>query len=102
MAIVPAVVEMRSILASGALGKPLHLSFRCHGNFGFLKAQHSHWVREDCGGGVFSAVGTHYTDLCRHLTVRAPKLETSAPSSSDLDACPRGVHAVLPIGRASR
>ena len=65
---VPAVVKAREILASGDLGSVLHVSFRVCGNFSFLtKGKHSHWAEREHGGGVFSAVGTHFVDLSRHL-----------------------------------
>eukprot|EP00965_Chrysotila_dentata_P174004 5744155-Pleurochrysis_carterae.AAC.4 len=69
---VPAVQHIKQLLASGELGAPLHFSFRCLGNFGFLAdgATYSHWVTREGGGGVFSAVGTHFVDLTRYLTGR--------------------------------
>ena len=64
----PAVVKLRELLSSGELGSPLHASFRCVANFGFLAGKHSHWATREQGGGVFSAVGTHFVDLTRHVT----------------------------------
>ena len=66
----PAVVALREHLKGDDLGGILHISFRCLGNFSFLKsgATFSHWATRENGGGVYSAVGTHYTDLSRHLT----------------------------------
>jgi len=67
---VPALVEAKRLIADGAIGDVRFVDFRCLGNFGFLEPtnpQFSHWNSKACGGGGFSAVGTHFTDLTRWL-----------------------------------
>ena len=67
---VPALVEAKRLIADGAIGDVRFIDFRCLGNFGFLEPtnpQFSHWNSKACGGGGFSAVGTHFTDLTRWL-----------------------------------
>ena len=87
---VPALVEAKRLIADGAIGDVRFVDFRCLGNFGFLEPtnpQFSHWNSKACGGGGFSAVGTHFTDLTRWLlddevaaasAVEAPLVEAIA------------------------
>ena len=66
----PAVLKMREIISSGKLGTPLFISCRSINNSTWLNRQHSHWATREHGGGVFSAVGTHFVDLARFATGR--------------------------------
>lgn len=64
---VPALRELRRRLPE--IGAVRHVDVRCFGNFGFLDPAKplSHWNDAASGGGVLSAVGTHYLDVCRWL-----------------------------------
>lgn len=94
---VPAVVRARELMTEGAIGNPLFVTFRCMANMDFLAdgAQHSHWNARETGGGVFSAVGTHYVDIVRFLlkdeigkvsAVEAPLVKTLPPDSTPVTA----------------
>jgi len=65
----PGVQQMRKVIQSGSIGKARVLEFRASISFGFAKdeANWSHWSSKELGGGVFSAVGTHFVDVCRFL-----------------------------------
>ena len=64
----PTIIDARDALRRGDVGAVRFLEFRCHGNFPFLDPANpsfGHWNDRACGGGAFSAVGTHFTDLVR-------------------------------------
>ena len=66
---VPAVRRMRELVGCGRIGAVQFIGVSVLANFGFLAdgATHSHWAMRECGGGVFSAVGTHMVDVCRFV-----------------------------------
>ena len=92
----PAVVRMRDLIQSGELGPPQHIAFRCLGNFRWLSGSSSHWALRECGGGVFSAVGTHFVDLTRHLTGREVR-RVSASQRSLVPSLPDANGVEVPV-----
>ncbi len=62
----PAVKELRIRLASGYVGKALHVSGQYHGGFGLRKSPNWRASRERSGAGILGDLGSHLIDLARY------------------------------------
>jgi len=64
----PAVEEFRRLLASGYVGRLLHLSGDYHGGFGLQRRPNWRGLRSRSGAGILGDLGSHLIDLVRFIT----------------------------------
>jgi predicted dehydrogenase len=76
----PAAIELRRQIASGFVGKLLHISGQYHGGFGLLRAPGWRGSRRQSGAGILGDLGSHLIDLARF----AVQDEFAAVTSSSL------------------
>lgn len=62
----PAVKELRARLASGYVGRILHVSGQYHGGFGLRRSPNWRAFRERSGAGILGDLGSHLIDLARY------------------------------------
>jgi len=64
----PAVQECKRRIATGYVGKILHVSGQYHGGFGLRRSPNWRASRERSGAGILGDLGSHLIDLARFVT----------------------------------